>query len=507
VHVGVVDFDVHRNWLAVTFSLPRQCWYVDRTSQWTLDYPPLFAYFEALLAQVAHSCHLDGDLLNVQAEPLQTPKGILFQRLSVVATDVLLVYGVHRLVNALFDEKSRHAAKIAAGSLVLTNAGLFIVDHIHFQYNGWLLGLLALACALAAERRFFWSAVAFAALVHSKHLFITLGPAVATFVLHQYVFANGSTMSTWLLVGQVLRRLLVLVAAVAGVAALSFAPFVVAGGCVPGDSSGILDPVRSIFARLFPFGERGLMHAYWAPNAWALYSAADLVWSRVTGRRVSGAHTSGLVELGAQQMQMLPEVRPIHCALLTALGMIPVLLRLVDNLRQAQSARKRARALLLAVAHASLTAYWFGWHVHEKAILVSLVPLLLAASVSPSLAPSAQLLHATGGVSLLPLLAPGGVGLMCTGALLLVSQHALAVRTFSTLVAARGSFFWHSYAWIALIGVPVCLISGHSLLSVVRRWPFVPLLLTSVYCAVGIGYVWTRLYFVRIPVDVRNTDD
>ena len=45
--------------MAITYELPMKSWYLESTSQWTLDYPPFFAYLEWVLAQIAQLVEKD----------------------------------------------------------------------------------------------------------------------------------------------------------------------------------------------------------------------------------------------------------------------------------------------------------------------------------------------------------------------------------------------------------------------------------------------------------------
>lgn len=126
--------------MAITHSLPINEWYTDSTSQWTLDYPPFFAYFEFLLSHIA--AYFDKEIVVVGNLGYDSPQLQLFHRISVILADFLLYYGIIRSVTIHSMKKSNilkfhyrcckgwkeNNKRIAVIVLTLFNSGLFIVD-------------------------------------------------------------------------------------------------------------------------------------------------------------------------------------------------------------------------------------------------------------------------------------------------------------------------------------------------------------------------------------------
>lgn len=102
------------------------------------------------------------------------------------------------------------------------------------------------------------SAVLFAALLCLKHIYLYLAPAYFVYLLRNYCLNQKSLLHIryW--------NCLKLALGLTGIFGIAFGPFIYWG------------QLDQVLARLFPFS-RGLCHAYWAPNIWAMYSFSDRV--------------------------------------------------------------------------------------------------------------------------------------------------------------------------------------------------------------------------------------
>lgn len=481
------DFEVHRNWLAVTHSLPLHEWYFDATSPWTLDYPPFFAYFEWLLSQAGRI--VDGRMLEVANLGYASDEMVAFQRGSVIVTELVLYAATCYYLHDV-DKPTRRTVL----GLVMLNGPLLLVDHIHFQYNGLVLGLLVLCLALAKDARPLACCLVFSVLVLTKHLFLTLAPVFAMYLLVHYCAAQRSRLS----VLQFLLRLAALASIALSALLLAFGPIYLSGersGQAERDGPAQL---AQILRRLFPFG-RGLLHAYWAPNVWALYYTCDRVYasfSRFTSLLPFPSFSSGAASgiVGEFPPMVLPPIS-------SAVSICAVLASLTPALYALCRRPASPRLLTRCVVYSSLSAFMVGYHVHEKAILVPLVVQALVSHASDKDAFLFLLLAGAALCSLLPLFTALPELLPKTAiaaAYLACAVGASRLRGRDTDKAeretseARGRAGYRSGLQVTL-GVlallSFCTEVAHPLL-VAPRLPFLPLMAVSAATGLVLLYCW-----------------
>ncbi|KAB5558007.1 glycosyl transferase [Coniochaeta sp. 2T2.1] len=474
------DFEVHRNWLAITHSLPLWEWYYEKTSEWTLDYPPFFAYFEWIISQVAKLA--DPAMLRVYNLDYSSWQTVYFQRFTVILSELVLVYALQMYVDSASGTTAKRVAQAAAISILLS-PGLLIIDHIHFQYNGCMYGLLIASLVLARQKStLLYSGLLFAALLCMKHIYLYLAPAYFVFLLRSYCLSSKSIFRPRIL------NCLKLGGGVLAIFGTAFGPFALKG------------QIPQILSRLFPFS-RGLCHAYWAPNVWAIYSFLDRALIILAPYlnlplRSEAALTSvtrGLV--GDTSFAVLPDITPRLCFALTLLFQGIPLIKLF--------ARPTWDNFVSATTLCGYASFLFGWHVHEKAVLLVIVPFSLICLKDRRYLSAFRPLAVAGHVSLFPLLFTPAEFPIKT--IYTVFWLVLFLMTFDRLApaATRQRFFLADRFSTLYIAVSIPLVLYCSLIHGVvfgqggsGKYEFLPLMFTSSYAAVGVVGSWVGFLVV-----------
>ncbi|CAL8074176.1 unnamed protein product [Calicophoron daubneyi] len=383
-------------------------------------------------------------------------------------------------------------------ALFAFNYGLILIDHIHFQYNGMLFGILLLSAAFLVEEKYIKAAVCFTFLLNLKHIFLYLAPVYFVYILFNYCFGQRKFIAS-------LVNTSMVGIAVLSTTLLSFGPFL------------YTNQGQQVISRLFPFG-RGLSHAYWAPNYWALYNSAEKLlsasnnffhfWPEVNSSKAS--MTGGLVR--EFTFEILPNIRPHHTMCISLLFMLPNLVRCA---RKSAAFSKRCSSdsyveYLIALVAAAWSCFMFGWHVHEKAILMVLLPLNLLAMAVPNYRFLAFYATTLGHYSLIPLIPtkaemPAVVSMFLAYTaihwLTLFRLHPASKAAGNQRHMTDGVSFFRRLGQLHLWGLIVLFIFTRIIFPLTtwdRRLPFFPLMATSAYTALGLWFA--LLYFLSSTV-------
>ncbi|CAH8582501.1 unnamed protein product [Schistosoma bovis] len=501
------DFEVHRNWIAITCSLPISKWYFDETSVWTLDYPPLFAFFEWFLSFIA--IKIDPEICTITSHPYISNGLIIFQRLSVIISELLMFAALVKLLHSVkmsgsgFLKRSYYPLCF----LFAFNFGLIIVDHIHFQYNGFLFGILILSIAYIIEGNYIIGSFLFTILLNFKHIFMYVAPAYFVHILMNYCLGKrelSNVVNRFIKVGSVV--ILVMIS--------SFGYFI------------YMNQLKQVFSRLFPFN-RGLCHAYWAPNFWSLYNLVDKVLNvlddhvlQVWPEKISSTATmtGGLVE--NVEHVILPTIRPSHTALLSLLFMLPTLCVSIRKSRFFNfTTAVISRVFLKSVIITAWSCFMFGWHVHEKAVLMFLLPLNFFTLTSGEHRFLTFYVSTLGYYSLIPLIPtnaefPAVISIYlahtCIHWLILFRILPINVNSNnekSRSDKSRSQHIIQKIGCLHLWGLTLLFMFTKIILPLTyleQRLPYLPLMLTSVYTAIGlfcsfIIFLWSTTDFYCLP--------
>ncbi|PVG03503.1 ALG6, ALG8 glycosyltransferase [Serendipita vermifera] len=473
------DFEVHRNWMAITHSLPVSKWYFEKTSEWTLDYPPFFAYFEYLLSIPASL--IDSKMVELNNLSYDSWSVIAYQRSTVIVSELVMALALRAFIPRSLHPRIQ---RILSASLFF-HPGFLIVDHIHFQYNGFMFGILLWSILMAREDRKLLSGILFAVLLNFKHIYMYIAPAYFVYLLRSYCFTPTGSIS--------FVNFASLAQAVLAVFAVSFGPFALMG------------QIPQVLSRLFPF-TRGLNHAYWAPNVWALVTALDRVLLQVVKRfglgldvKQSGVESTSRGLVGDTSFAILPNIKPIHTFAITIVLQMIFLIKLWRN--------PTYKSFVTALTLCGYVSFLFGWHVHEKAILLVLVPLSLIAGDKHSYFRVFSIASVSGIFSLFPLLFTPAETLIkvvyslvwCIFVLPPLSKQLYEFPTSlpGVLIDYLERAYFYGFVplqvFTSLYPVLVGRLSNDPEDDTLSKLEFLPLMVTSIYCAIGVTWAFLRL--------------
>ncbi|KAF2467518.1 ALG6, ALG8 glycosyltransferase [Lindgomyces ingoldianus] len=189
------DFEAQRHWMEITKHLPVSEWYFHDLEWWGLDYPPLTAYHSWLLGVIGSAINPDWFAL-FKSRGLDDPSLKIYMRATAFISEYLIYIPAVIIFLRRYSRVERVNVWEASIALVavLMQPATILIDHGHFQYNTVMLGFMLASMSSMAAGRPLWSCVYFVGALGFKQMALFYAPAVFAYLLGICVFPKVDLM-------------------------------------------------------------------------------------------------------------------------------------------------------------------------------------------------------------------------------------------------------------------------------------------------------------------------
>uniref|UniRef100_A0AAV1UK22 Alpha-1,3-glucosyltransferase n=1 Tax=Peronospora matthiolae TaxID=2874970 RepID=A0AAV1UK22_9STRA len=325
------DYEAQRHWMEITFNVPISQWYFNTTSNdllyWGLDYPPLTAYVSYLFGYVANI--VEPSMVELtSSRGYESATSRVFMRTSVLLCDVVLLMPAIYCMARVSYGSANWTRRTTFCLLVLLQPAVLLIDHGHFQYNNVCLGYTALGVAFILQGHEVFGSICYCLALNFKQMALYYAPAFGVFLLSRCLYRKRCIL-----------HLGKLALAVIATFALVWFPIC----AYPSAKETCLSSMAQVVHRIFPFG-RGLFEDKVA-NFWCI---ADFIFKI--------------------RRRLTPLLQMRLCTIMTIIGFLP---SVIDLLRRKPTNLR----FVLSLAVCSLSFFLFSFQVHEKSILLPLLPI------------------------------------------------------------------------------------------------------------------------------------
>ncbi|KAI1639554.1 ALG6, ALG8 glycosyltransferase family-domain-containing protein [Biscogniauxia mediterranea] len=357
------DYEAQRHWMEITTHLPISQWYFHDLEWWGLDYPPLTAYHSWLLGKI-------GSYIDPSWFALYTSRGSddptlkVFMRATVIVSEYLVYIPAAVIFVRRFSKLfgvAQWSASVALAAILMQPA-LILIDHVHFQYNTVMLGLVLASMSRMIAGSYMWASVFFVGALGFKQMALYYAPAVFAYLLGSCIFPRANP-------GRFL-----------GIAVVTLASFAVL--ILPLILGTLYDTSRGISSRPGLDGPRPALPIFAFLSS---YIDADAFYYPLVEQMVQLIHrvfpfARGLFEDKVAnfwcaanvviKLRRYPTELLQRVSLLATLGAIAPPCAIIFF-------RPRKELLPYAFAATAWAFFLFSYQVHEKSVLLPLLPMTI----------------------------------------------------------------------------------------------------------------------------------